>query len=142
LRLEQSCKKHSIPCHNVVLSDKEGQLDFYEGAVSQVFTTVENASGNSIKDKIITVKAQRLDSFHFDSNSLVIKIDVEGQDFNVVKGFSKFLENNLVRLIYIDGYSDEALLDYLKNFGFTFYDCRTLKPTDGKVFNLLAVKKS
>jgi len=139
-RLEQSCRKRGIACHNVALSDREGELDFYEGAVSHVFTTVDNASAYSIRDRVITVPCRRLDSYAFDSNSLVVKIDVEGQEMAVLRGFSKFLENGRVRIVYLDGYNSEEVLDYLRGFGFRFYNGRTLEPSDGRIFSLLAIK--
>ncbi len=139
-RLEQSCRKRGIACYNVALSDKEGELDFYEGAVSHVFITVDNASAYSIRDRVITVPSRRLDSYELNSNSLVIKIDVEGQEMAVLRGFSKFLEDGRVRIVYLDGYRNEEIVDYLKGYGFHFYNGRTLEPSDGRIFQLLAIK--
>ena len=53
-----------------------------------------------------------------------IKIDTEGYEFNVIKGFEEYIENiNIIQFEYGGTFLDNNvklnnLVDYLKNFGF------------------------
>ena len=60
----------------------------------------------------------------------VIKIDVEGAEFNVLRGAEKLLKNNPPRIITMEvnyrtsrffGYSPLDMLEYLRSFGYRIY---------------------
>lgn len=72
-----------------------------------------------------------------------MKIDVEGQEFAVLNGAKLFFEQKRVKAVYLDGFKNErSVIDFLKGYGFSFFDGRTLEKTDGmSVFSLLAISE-
>lgn len=133
--------KHSkIRCLNFAISNSYGESKFVDGAVSHVFTSIEKQNHYSISDEILTVNTRCLDDLEIDSTSIFLKIDVEGQELNVLQGSSNMLSNGNIRAIYIDGYDDDSVNELLIKYGFDLYDGRTLKPITGKVFSLLALR--
>lgn len=85
-RLELRAAEAGIRAFNFALSDREGSLEFVGGAVSNVFTTSENACAYSIRDERLVVPCRRLDQLPIEGHSLILKIDVEGQEQNVLEG--------------------------------------------------------
>jgi FkbM family methyltransferase len=141
-RLEKNSIKNGFQAFNVGVSAQECELEFLDGAVSHVFTTVENATDYNIKDKTIKVKCKRLDQFDLIGDSIVIKIDVEGQELAVLEGAIKLFDSKRIKAVYLDGFShQEKVLSFLDNYGFSFFDGRNLMKSDGKIFSLLAVSK-
>jgi FkbM family methyltransferase len=142
-RLEKNSIEHGFHSFNIGISNRECELEFIDGAVSHVFTTVDNACNYNIKEKIIQVKCSRLDGFNIIGDSIIIKIDVEGQELEVLEGARKLFEDTRVKAVYLDGFSSqEKVLDFLDGYGFSFFNGRTLEKTDGKIFSLLAILKS
>jgi FkbM family methyltransferase len=139
-RLQKNAKEHDFQSFNVGVSDRECELEFVDGAVSHVFTTVENASAYNLTDKTTKVKCQRLDKFNIVGDSMILKIDVEGQELEVLEGAKAFFDNKRVKAVYLDGFSRQDLvLNFLNNYGFSFFDGKNMSKTDGKIFSLLAV---
>ncbi|MEH1929771.1 FkbM family methyltransferase [Nostoc sp.] len=138
-RLKINSKKYGFKAYNIGISDRECELEFIEGVVSHVFTTVENASRYNIKDKITNIKCQRLDKFEIPGKSLILKIDVEGQELQVLRGASSFFDEQRIKAVYLDGYSDKGVLDFLSAYNFSLWDGRKLLETDGDLFSLLAI---
>ena len=130
-----------VCAHNVALSDHGGTLEFVAGAVSHVFTTVENASEYSIMDARVSVPCRRLDEMEIAGDSLVLKIDVEGQERKVLDGASGLFEAERIKAVYLDGYKDREIETWLRGYGFALLDGKTLEPTAGNVFSLLALRK-
>ena len=126
---------------NVAASSSTGTLTFVDGAVSHVFTTIDKHNSYNIASETIDIPCKRLDELEFPTNSLVIKIDVEGQESRVLDGAKKLFEQGRIRAVYLDGYEDATLNDLLINHGFTLFDGRTLLPITGRVFSLLALKR-
>lgn len=123
----------------VAISDRSGTLDFVEGAVSHVFTSFDKVSAYSIKERTVPVSSRRLDECEIEGNSLVIKIDVEGQEMEVLLGATGLLKSGRVKAVYVDGYEDRGVAEILKQHGFKLFDGRTLDVTRGNVFSLLAI---
>ena len=83
-RLKAHAEAAGVRAHNVAISDHEGMQEFIHGSVSHVFTTTENVSSYSIPSERISSHAAGLTDLSIEGNSLVIKIDVEGQEKNVL----------------------------------------------------------
>lgn len=97
----------------------------------------------NILNKTSKVKCQRLDSFDITGNSIIIKIDVEGQELEVLEGAKTFFDDKRVKAVYLDGFAQqEKVIAFLNNYGFSFVDGRSFLVTDGKLFSLLAIMKN
>jgi FkbM family methyltransferase len=129
----------NVQARQIAISDRSGTLEFIDGAVSHVFTTIDHASGYNIKGRTSMVPSCRLDECEIEGDSLIIKIDVEGQEMDVLKGAIGLFEAMRVKAVYLDGYEDPGVGRYLEGFGFRLFDGRTLEPVSGKVFSLLAI---
>ena len=116
-------------------------MEFVGGAVSHVFTSVDHANQYNIRSEQTTVPCRRLDEMGMIGDSLVLKIDVEGQEREVLDGAKKLFEEGRVKAVYLDGFKDATISDLLRGYGFILLDGHTLEPTDGRLFSLLAVSK-
>jgi len=105
-----------------------------------VFTTLENASSYSIQNEQVTCTCKRLDGLPIEGDSMVMKIDVEGQEWEVLSGSSVFFEANRVKAVYVDGYKDSNVREFLRGYGFEFLNGRTLEAADQMTRHLLAIK--
>ena len=142
-RLRENALRHNFISQNLAISDQKSCLKFVDGAVSHVFTTLENATHYNIMDEIIEVDCQRLDQLDIYGNSLILKIDVEGQELNVLEGASIFFEENRIKAVYLDGFSQKSkVLNFLASYDFELFDGRSLDRCDGNVFSLLALAKN
>lgn len=140
-RLKENAERHHFRAINFALGSKEGEIAFVEGAVSGVTTTVENANRYSIAGRNLTLPMRRLDSFEFNGN-LFIKIDVEGQEFDVLEGASGLFDAGRVKAVYIDGFeSDARVMNFLARYDMKLLNLLDLKPTQEPVFNLLALAR-
>ena len=75
-------------------------------------------------------------------DSLVMKIDVEGQELEVLMGSEKLFSQDRVRAIYLDGCNNaEEVRCFLTARGFYLLDGRTLMEATESTFSLLALKK-
>lgn len=140
-RLKVNTAKYDINAFNLAISDKDGILKFVGGAVSHVFTTVEHATPYSILNETTDVECRRLDHLDIPGNSIVMKIDVEGQEMEVLRGASGLFEAGRVKAVYLDGYTDQAVPTVLATHGFTLLDGRSLEPYDGLGHCLLALRE-
>lgn len=138
-RLQASCEPLGVIAENVAISDKEGALDFVGGAVSHVFTTVDHASRYNIMSERTKVQCRRLDSFELPGASLIIKVDVEGQERAVLNGASQLFAAGRVKAVYIDGFEDQTIPQLLTSYGMTLLNGRTLLPFQND-FSLLALR--
>lgn len=138
-RLKENADRHHFRAVNFALGAREGEIVFVEGAVSGVTTTAENSNRYSIAGREITLAMRRLDSFEF-TGDLFIKIDVEGQEFDVLQGASALFDAGRVKAVYIDGFeSDVRVTDFLAGYNMKLLDLLNLKPADARSFNLLAL---
>lgn len=137
-RLKANADRLGFRATNCAVSNEAAELTFVEGAVSHVTTEVDMANDYSISSRTLKVTARRLDSFDF-SGQLVMKIDVEGQELKVLEGATGFFDEQRVDVVYIDGYRDPALWQFLEAYGFRFFDSFNLRPAEKSTFHLLAV---
>jgi len=88
----------------------------------------------------VICECKRLDALTIEGNSLVLKVDVEGQEWEVLRGALSYFESGRVKAIYLDDYKDSRVRDFLDGFGFRYFNGRTLKPANPQTKHLLAVK--
>jgi FkbM family methyltransferase len=137
-RLLESTRGLDIAAHNLALSDHSGELQFVEGAVSHVFTTRENASAYNFVGHITSVRCERLDRQLISESSIVLKIDVEGQEMEVLEGARALFDSRRVRVVYCDGFKSNKVRTFLLEYGFRLLDGRTMAEAGPDVFSLLA----
>lgn len=142
IRLKANTDSLPIQAVNLAISDHDGALECVSGAVSHVFTSVEHANAYNIMNERQIVECRRLDSIPIEGRALVIKIDVEGQELEVLMGAESLLTSNRVKAIYLDGYTQPAVLDLLRRHQFSLCDGRTLAPYDGFSHSVLAINSS
>jgi FkbM family methyltransferase len=140
-RLLKTAENTGIRAFNQALSSDEKELEFVQGVVSHVFAEKTYIRPYHLKNqKIIKVKAKRLDQFDIKGDSMILKIDVEGHEYEVLEGARKFFESGRVKVVYLDGYrKKEKVLPFLRHYGFTFFDGRNLQKLNDNNFSLLAV---
>lgn len=139
LRLEKTVQNLPVKPYCIALSDQEGQMEFVGGTASGVFTAIDYASSYN-NQEITTVACQRLDSFDLSGVSMILKIDVEGQEMAVLSGAKKFFEEERVKAVYLDGYQHkDEVEDFLKKYDFSFFDGRSLHSLESGDFSLLAI---
>jgi FkbM family methyltransferase len=141
-RLEQNARLHGFRAENVALGASEKMLTFVRGAVSHVTTTEAAKNNYNINNETFVAQCLPLSSFDIPGSSIVIKIDVEGGEYEVLLGASKFFAAGRVKAVYLDGAAKlEEVMEFLRGFGFKFLDGSTLRPAGSRVFALLAVKE-
>ena len=142
-RLTKTVAGTKIKIYNNAISNADKNLQFVQGAVSHVFAVKEKANAYHYKNQeTIEVAAKRLDSFQFNGDKLIIKIDVEGHEPEVLEGASKLLEERRVKAIFLDGYDRHSVvINLLKSYGFELYNGRTMLPLKDTDFSLLAILK-
>ena len=113
---EKNAKRtDNILSHNLAVSDSNEHLKFYE--FPNLYSEYNSLDVEQFKNekwfaeykpKEVNVKSIMLDNFLSDkkSNPKIIKIDVEGAELKVIKGFKKHLLDN-APLIVIEYLSDE-----------------------------------
>ena len=95
-----------IEVHNLALSTKKSIRNFYEYKISsQSSLYKQNDTYKSLKDlkKISKIKTITFDQY-FKSNRKIdfCKIDVQGEEINVLKGMKKNLKGKMIKLIKIE----------------------------------------
>jgi FkbM family methyltransferase len=140
-RLLKSTERYpNVECHNLALSDCRRRLELAEGAGSQTFGVAK--SHFQIKELIHQVDAWPLDNFLVDTTQLLIKIDVEGHEYEVLRGTPHTLASGRVRGLFIDGCDPEyreRIVANLRSHGFDLRDLRTLHPLSENQDRILAL---
>jgi hypothetical protein len=129
-----------VKVFSFALSDHDGFLEFIDGAVSNVFTTTENASSYSIRRERSLCECRRLDDLPVIGNSIVMKIDVEGQELEVLMGAKSYFDRRKIKALYLDDYKDPKVRDFLNAYGFHYFNGRTLEQATEGTKHLLALK--
>lgn len=141
-RLKKTCDQFTnVQCFNVALSDSARTLDMVEGAVSGVFGVHE--SDFQIARKSHKVQALPLDDFLADARDIVMKVDVEGHEWEVVKGAERVIKSGNLRAILLDGILERnkaVMLAFLADHNFSIYDCDTLQRYSGGTDRVLAIR--
>ena len=139
-RLRANAERLGVEIFDIALSDRNGMLEFVDGAVSNVFSTVENASSYSITGERRLCECRRLEDLAIQGHSLVMKIDVEGHEWEVLQGAIGLFEANRVRALYLDDFKDARIVPFLDAYEFRFFNGRTLEPATDQTRHLLAIK--
>lgn len=139
-RLRANAEPLGVKVFAIALSNRRGILEFVDGAVSNVFTTVANASSYAIPRERSSCECRRLDDLPIAGNSLVMKIDVEGQEWEVLDGSLSYFQAGRVKAVYLDNYKDPRVRGFLDYYGFRYLNGRTLAPATPETRHLLAVR--
>lgn len=140
-RLQQNVCGSDMTTHNLAVSDSSGILNFIRGAVSHVTTTQDKANAYSLGDEFC-VESRRLDSFEIPGNRIMLKIDVEGQEWKVLKGAERWFVERRCVCVYLDGFENrDEIFGFFQRHGFELRDGRTLEPAGQNTFALLAMQK-
>ncbi|HLH77281.1 MAG TPA: FkbM family methyltransferase [Candidatus Binataceae bacterium] len=116
-------------CHNFALSDRRRQLRLSEGAGSQTFGVAR--SHFQIERETRMVEARPLDEFLGGRQRIFITIDVEGHEYEVLRGARRTLSSGRVRAVLIDGCDREyrdAIVAEMSQLGFDLRSLHTLRP--------------
>jgi FkbM family methyltransferase len=128
----------AVQALNIAVSDHAGELGFMPGVTSGVFRVSADSSSK------MKVHCERLDALPLPQTDLVVKIDVEGHEVPVLRGATRLFDEQRIKVIYIDGYSDDAIPDFLRERGFSIYHGRTLVPCGAEAprDSLLAIHRT
>jgi hypothetical protein len=101
--------------------------------------TVRNSY--SIPRETFTAKCAPLAAFDIPGNDIVMKIDVEGFEYEVLLGARRYFEEQRVKAVYFDGVSKiDETRRFLSEFNFELLDGLTLEPFVAGGFALLALR--
>lgn len=126
-RLSATLASRNVKIVNVALSNREGQLEFIGGAGSAVFGAKQNASHFQF-GKSISMPTVTLDQTQILGNRIVVKVDVEGHEREVLEGGAKLFDSGRIKAVYVDGFSDRSLPEWLKARGMRIFDGKSLSP--------------
>lgn len=109
-----------VELYNIGLASKNSSMKF-----TKTQDTVNHVATDYDKD-VIEVKVNTLDNIIKESNPSLIKIDVEGYEFEVLMGASKILKNSALKAIIIElnqsgkkyGFDDNDIHKNLIDYGF------------------------
>src|ERR1051326_2393727 len=140
-RLSETARRHGFRSENVALADVDKQTHFVRGAVSHVTTAMDARNRYNIANETFTARCRPLSAFDIPGAVIVMKIDVEGGEYEVLLGARKFFVERRVKAVYFDGVSKltEAHA-FLSEFGFRLLNGQTLQPFEAGMFSLLALK--
>lgn len=143
VRLSENAKRYGFCANNVGLADCEKSVEFIRGAVSHVTTTTQLKSRYNIAGETFKARCLPLSAFDIPGSSIVLKIDVEGAEYEVLAGARPFFASGRIKAVYFDGFSrPDEVIPFLDGFGFRLLDGRTLDPFGPRCFSLLAVRGS
>ena len=118
--LKQKYSSRNIKIFNVALSNKKSLRKFFEYKISsQSSLYKQNDIFKSLKDlkKISKVKTEIFDNeFNHDEKIDFCKIDVQGEEINVLKGMKKNLKKKNIKLLKIEITFIERYVNVKPNF--------------------------
>ncbi len=141
-RLRKTLKGNATIIECIGLSDYDGSMRFAKGAVSGVFGSLQDASDFQDPDWTVDVPVKRLDSFDIAGNSIVMKIDVEGHEWQVLQGARGFFQAGRIKAVYLDGYKDARIPEFLQSKDFVAFDGRSMAKPPTQNFSVLFLKKA
>ncbi len=121
--IDINLKDNNINLYNVGLGERKGKLFF----TNKTTSTINRVALNESETDLIKVNVETLDSYRI--NPTVIKIDVEGFEYSVLKGGSESLSNENLKCIIIElnGNGEEydqdqnQIFEYVISLGFKPY---------------------
>jgi FkbM family methyltransferase len=123
---------------NVALSDHSGFLSFSEGVTSGVFTAQDSGSRQS---RLHQIPCRRLDQIGIVGAELVLKIDVEGHEWEVLAGAEGLFRQGRIAAIFLDGATRERdIVEFLETQGFALLDARSLGPYETRHGRIIALR--
>lgn len=119
---------------NLALSNKKKVARFYEKEITSQSTLKNNKKSifKNLKNKsIYSINCISLDEFYKSNKKNetydIIKIDCEGEDFNVLKGSKYLLKNKLVNLLKVEiEFNNDNFFDILNYLNFYNYRLVTI----------------
>jgi len=139
-RLKVNADRFGFEAINVPLASEERDMEFLSGAVSGVTTVADKATAYNIASTRFQTRSRRLDSFDL-KGDLFLKLDVEGQELDVLKGAQGFFDAKRVKAVYVDGFDyDTSIPDFLRAQGMRLVNPNNLKPFEAKDFTVIAVR--
>ncbi|MBL9116061.1 MAG: FkbM family methyltransferase [Verrucomicrobiaceae bacterium] len=141
-RLQANAAVHGVDARCMAISDKAGELEFCDGAVSHVFAEVSHRNDYHLGGSTVKVKAMPLDDVLSGQNRLVIKVDVEGHEPQVLRGAERLIESGAVKAVVLDA-SKEARTasQWLEGKGFKLVDPLTYLPPSASTGVFVALKQ-
>lgn len=128
-RLKANSDRYSFRVHQAGVSDHTGKATFMHGSVSHLTSVATSTDlGNSIQT--FETSIVDLDSFDWDYSRLVLKIDVEGSEYEVLTGAKRLFAEDRILAVYLDsGYGKpDEIHAFLTAKGFKMLEGRTLQP--------------
>lgn len=131
----------NLDLHVVCVSDRSGPTEFFVNPDSAK-SSIANMSGRRVTveatslDDLLLTRLERLD---------VLKIDVEGADYRVLRGAEEIIRRFCPRFIIIETLGDQdKICTFLRDHGYALrsYDpvARSLRPVETMPLNLIAVR--
>jgi len=138
---------------NIRLNDLNRRVKLFEIALGSKETIIRFSSNDDTKDHVLTdgemhcghinVNMQTMDVILQNMNPKIIKIDVEGFEYDVLSGASNVLRNNALLALIIEtnklgnryGYNTTMINDLMNNYGFFPYRYNPFKKTFTRIYN-------
>jgi FkbM family methyltransferase len=127
--IKNNYKEKKFKIHNLALSNTNKKVKFYEKEItsqSSLINSKYNFINNIRNTSIYKVNCVSIDRFH-QANKLdeiydLVKIDCEGEDFNIIKGAKKLLKKNQIKLLKIEiNFKNNnffEIINYLNRFNY------------------------
>lgn len=139
-----------ITCINMIITDFDGRIDFYKkrtNGIHGIFNRGNDFGTEIIKDMPCKTINTLCEEYNI-SNIDMIKIDVEGATYQVLKGMSKFLDNLKIMHIETESYPffvgqtlHNEVCEFLNNHNFLILQCSSANIGDGKQHDSVWINK-
>jgi len=121
--IDQNTLKNPVTLHTYGLSDSEKTTDIFlpkrDGALRNYGGTSLHPNERQHSDEKFTIELKKLDDVYKGTPSL-IKIDVEGHEFEVIKGGLETITRYKPALyVEIFGFNESPIPEFLKNIGYS-----------------------
>jgi FkbM family methyltransferase len=142
IRLSANAETNQFSAINMGLSNYRRSEPFVRGAVSHVTTSLDKKNSYSMGGRTFSADLIPLDEADIGNKQKFIKVDIEGGELNMLLGAEGCLKREEIYGFYFDGVGDfSEIYSFLSDFGFSFYNGRTLEPTQVDCFSLLALRR-